>query len=615
MTKSKEKSVEKARRPAGGIAESTPDDGPSAWSRTVRETIESVVIAFVLAFLFRTFEAEAFVIPTGSMAPTLVGRHMDLKCPKCGIPFQVGTSDPDEGPPIREVHTCVCPNCRWEINFDRLADLKRELALSKTGEERAELEALVKQQDEEIHRAGGSDGHCPSYNGDRILVNKFAFDFTDPHRWDVIVFKYPEDAKTNYIKRLIGLSSEIIRIRDGDISVSRDGGKTFEMARKSPAKLRAMLQLVYDNDYVYEPFISKGWPTRWQSHDASWTYETAPSGSADHKALVTNGKAGTTGAAWLNYYNYVPLPDDWSAFQRGEQLRAPAAVQPIHDFIAYDASNSEMFSESRPVITDLAVEFQADVKEPTGKIALELVKKQQRFGCQLDLSNGAAELSIPGLDSAKRPRAKEGGISRAGSYTILFANVDHQLTLVVNNKQVQFDNPTTFDELSDKEDGVVNTDRADFSPAGIGSFGAALRVTHLQVLRDVYYTYIDRQNLPHPSYDLLGGKPPRDWPASNEWFCFPPGAVAKLRDAESQVRRHDQYFFVGDDQFFALGDNSPLSQDGRLWSNEHFIDRRLLVGKALFVYWPHSFDKIRISDEHSIPFPFFPNFGRMGFVR
>ena len=43
-----------------------------------RETIESIAIAFVRAFLFRTFEAEAFVIPTGSMAPTLQGRHKDV---------------------------------------------------------------------------------------------------------------------------------------------------------------------------------------------------------------------------------------------------------------------------------------------------------------------------------------------------------------------------------------------------------------------------------------------------------------------------------------------------------------------------------------------------------
>ena len=44
----------------------------------VRETIESIAIAFILAFLFKTFQAEAYVIPTGSMAPTLYGRHKEV---------------------------------------------------------------------------------------------------------------------------------------------------------------------------------------------------------------------------------------------------------------------------------------------------------------------------------------------------------------------------------------------------------------------------------------------------------------------------------------------------------------------------------------------------------
>ena len=58
-----------------------------------RETIESIVVAFILAFLFRTFEAEAFVIPTGSMAPTLFGRHKECHCSQCGWDFQIGASD------------------------------------------------------------------------------------------------------------------------------------------------------------------------------------------------------------------------------------------------------------------------------------------------------------------------------------------------------------------------------------------------------------------------------------------------------------------------------------------------------------------------------------------
>ena len=56
-------------------------------------------MAVVLAFLIRTFEAEAFVIPTGSMAPALMGAHKDLVCKKCGYPYQVSASDKQNGKP------------------------------------------------------------------------------------------------------------------------------------------------------------------------------------------------------------------------------------------------------------------------------------------------------------------------------------------------------------------------------------------------------------------------------------------------------------------------------------------------------------------------------------
>ncbi|MFP4056808.1 MAG: signal peptidase I [Candidatus Brocadiia bacterium] len=55
--------------------------------------------------------------------------------------------------------------------------------------------------------------------GDKILVNKFAYDFQDPDRWDVIVFKYPENVSRNYIKRVVGLPGETIEIRDGDVFI------------------------------------------------------------------------------------------------------------------------------------------------------------------------------------------------------------------------------------------------------------------------------------------------------------------------------------------------------------------------------------------------------------
>ena len=54
------------------------------------------------------------------------------------------------------------------------------------------------------------------WTGDKILVNKFAYDFRDPDRWDVVVFKFPDDTSRNYIKRVVALPGERVHVRDGE---------------------------------------------------------------------------------------------------------------------------------------------------------------------------------------------------------------------------------------------------------------------------------------------------------------------------------------------------------------------------------------------------------------
>src|SRR5260221_4628460 len=87
MKTNNEKHQKSAVAGRGASADGKPKN-PDNW----RETIESIVVAFVLAFLFRTFEAEAFVIPTGSMAPTLYGQQRDVTCTQCGTRFAAGGS-------------------------------------------------------------------------------------------------------------------------------------------------------------------------------------------------------------------------------------------------------------------------------------------------------------------------------------------------------------------------------------------------------------------------------------------------------------------------------------------------------------------------------------------
>src|SRR5262245_31663444 len=262
----------------------------------VRETVESIVIAFVLAFLFRTFEAEAFVIPTGSMAPTLMGRHKDVDCPKCGFRYQVSASEEESDDPIRRPPSeCVagkCPMCQYVL-------------------------AMTPNVPQGVPEArGGKIPFKPSYNGDRILVNKYIYSFSDPKRWDVVVFKFPGDAKVNYIKRLVGLPGEKLRIDHGDVFLGKEDAsedKDFEIAQKPPNKILAMRQLVHDTNYDPAELDAVGWPLRWTSASdngaSAWTIEKKTSGKDLHQQYSVDAAANAD--SWLRYENIVPTYEVW----------------------------------------------------------------------------------------------------------------------------------------------------------------------------------------------------------------------------------------------------------------------------------------------------------------
>src|SRR5947209_16694379 len=88
----------------------------------VKETVESILVAFILAFIFRAFVVEAFVIPTGSMAPTLLGANMRYHCDDCGWDFTVNYSGQNAGDDVIipssagavsfNIH---CPNCGYKL--------------------------------------------------------------------------------------------------------------------------------------------------------------------------------------------------------------------------------------------------------------------------------------------------------------------------------------------------------------------------------------------------------------------------------------------------------------------------------------------------------------------
>lgn len=60
--------------------------------------------------------------------------------------------------------------------------------------------------------------------GDRIFGNRLAYISSEPKRFDVVIFKFPDDESQYFIKRVIGLPGESIDIVDGKVYI--DGSDT-----------------------------------------------------------------------------------------------------------------------------------------------------------------------------------------------------------------------------------------------------------------------------------------------------------------------------------------------------------------------------------------------------
>ncbi len=59
------------------------------------------------------------------------------------------------------------------------------------------------------------------YNGDNLILNKISYRFHEPERYDIVVFPFRDGSKKNYIKRVIGLPGETIRLSsDGKIYIN-----------------------------------------------------------------------------------------------------------------------------------------------------------------------------------------------------------------------------------------------------------------------------------------------------------------------------------------------------------------------------------------------------------
>jgi len=133
----------------------------------IREWVESILIAFVLAMVIRSYFIQPFKIPSGSMRMTLIeGDHLFV---------DKWTYGPQLLPPLF-----------WDIG---LKDGQPMLSLR------------------------WPDALLP-YTKMRMPG------FRKPQRGDIVVFVYPIDPTKDFIKRLIAVGGETVEVRDGSIYIN-----------------------------------------------------------------------------------------------------------------------------------------------------------------------------------------------------------------------------------------------------------------------------------------------------------------------------------------------------------------------------------------------------------
>jgi signal peptidase I len=447
----------------------------------------------------------------------------------------------------------------------------------------------------------------PYSSGDRVLVSKFPYDngFTHPDRYQVVVFKYPgrwqggvleggpmeNNTPKNYIKRLLGLPGELLAIffgriyrwtppgnapppfedlKDGKVDAKdlwhkpfmhiddetsrkwfEDG--QFEILRKSPRTMLAMRRIVYDNDYQAKDLKGKadrwrldpksGWKTDSQT---GFIHEGKPDGEVD----------------WLRYEHLIPDDD----FLKVEHKL-------ITDSMAYNNINGRKGNPHW--VGDLMIECNAEVGEPKGELWLELNKGIYRYQARWDLASGQCSLkSIDTNGKEKDLGVQATSVKGPGNYMLRFANIDARLTVWVD-RTLPFGDGKDYDppEVRGKNEKILDDDLLkrrgpqpnDLKPASIGSKGAQVKITHVRLWRDTYYTNAPATSNRSRDYD----NEPETWSDPRHW--------------EPLRKQHFATMYVQPGHYLCLGDNSQASADSRDWG---LVPERLMLGRALVVYFP-----------------------------
>ncbi len=538
------------------------------------DTIQGLIVAFAMAMAFRGFVLEGFVIPTGSMAPTLLGQHIRVRSDASGYAYTAdGGSVFENGAP---------PTARAPL-VDPM--VTRQFAMGET--ELGNLRAQV-------------------VGGDRVLVLKYVPWVFQPKRWDVVVFKNPPDPigdSQNYIKRMVGMPSQSLLLIDGDVFTGAQDAApdALRIERKPEMIQRAIWQPVWASDWAPVDLkkLQETWRRPWPGPAFTPAGENKSAWVAGDARVWKWPTSNATQLAWSA--QYFPVTD-WNAYnvwRRSSEfpmsdIRATAALE----FDQPEKATASFVLNTRGLCITAAVSNATksiDVTVQTAGPATEPART---------LAQGHATLS-----------------SEQKFLDIEFWHVDQAVWLFVNGAKelcipYEFTNAGTTPEMRLVASGIdparYRNDPVSTKPAGIQSMmwnfsGSPVTVRNMKIDRDLYY---------QPGVLLSGNQTP-----TNGSTIL---GKAFATDIDDPAR-------LGPTDYLMLGDNSPASRDGRFWGRPHPILQRvigfenpfvvpqeLIVGKAWCVYFPATYPLatgLEMQDPSAKSPNMVPNFGSLRFIR
>jgi len=470
---------------------------PKSRAAEIVNTLEWLITAFILAFVFRAFVMEAFRIPTGSMAETLKGAHFRFRCPQCGEPYDFGFEPRSYGmsedslphPSLQIKSTSRCPNCGY------------------------------------YNTSIGTSNIC---NGDRILVLKCLYQFFEPQRWDVVVFKNPLEPKINYIKRLIAKPGETVEIIDGDIYI--DG----KIARKSAKVQEELWMHIYNNDMQpAKPNMGVFNGHRWQQ----------PLKSAE-------------GSNWqIDPQNRTRFTLDCPADMVNTLFYDTTLG---NDFKCAYAYNNISSYRGLEFCSDLKVSLYAQWQDKDFSIGAGLSKYDTKYKAMVT-GEGQMTISSDINGQTKVLAQKQINMPAAGKPKgFEFINVDHKLILNFADEKLTFD--LGMDANSAGE--IKAEKQSTLEIYGSGK----LTLSHVSIDRDTHYLSVTGSNR---------GNTPEGQAISGPF---------KLNE--------DEFFVCGDNSPNSydsrLWTSEGVGNNGKTFKTG-IVPREYVVGKALFVYWPNGF--------------------------